>query len=65
LQLYEKGNISHYVSLLKISDRIRVKGPKGQYTYKPNTWHVLGMLAGGTGITPMLHVIRAALRPRA
>lgn len=61
-QSYEKGNISRYVSLLKIGDKIRVKGPKGQFTYKPNTWRVLGMIAGGTGITPMLQVIRAALK---
>ena len=61
-QSYEKGNISRYVSLLKIGDKIRVKGPKGQFTYKPNTWRALGMIAGGTGITPMLQVIRAALK---
>ncbi|EPT04262.1 hypothetical protein FOMPIDRAFT_1021945 [Fomitopsis schrenkii] len=62
IKSYEKGNISRYVSLLKVSDKIRVKGPKGQFTYKPNTWRVLGMIAGGTGITPMLQVIRAALK---
>ncbi|KAH9937624.1 ferredoxin reductase-like C-terminal NADP-linked domain-containing protein [Fomitopsis serialis] len=62
LQSYEKGNISRYVSLLKIGDKVRVKGPKGQFTYKPSQWRVLGMIAGGTGITPMLQVIRAALK---
>lgn len=39
-----------------------MKGPKGQFTYKPSTWRVLGMIAGGTGITPMLQVVRAALK---
>ncbi|KZT74688.1 NADH-cytochrome b5 reductase [Daedalea quercina L-15889] len=62
IKSYEKGNISRYVSLLKIGDKIRVKGPKGQFTYKPSTWRVLGMIAGGTGITPMLQVVRAALK---
>ena len=61
-QSYEKGNISRYVSLLKIGDRIRVKGPKGQFTYSPTLSRELGMIAGGTGITPMLQIIRAAIK---
>ncbi|KAI0961472.1 hypothetical protein AcV7_000563 [Taiwanofungus camphoratus] len=62
IKTYEKGNISRFVSLLKIGDKIRVKGPKGQFTYAPSQWRVLGMIAGGTGITPMLQIIRAALK---
>lgn len=62
LQAYEKGNISRFVSLLKIGDNIRVKGPKGQFTYSPTLSRHLGMIAGGTGITPMLQIVRAALK---
>lgn len=61
-QSYEKGNISRYVSLLKIGDKIRVKGPKGQFNYSPTLSREIGMIAGGTGITPMLQIIRAALK---
>jgi len=61
-QAYEKGNISRYVSLLKIGDHIRVKGPKGQFNYSPTLSREIGMIAGGTGITPMLQIIRAALK---
>ena len=33
-QAYEKGNISRYASLLKIGDKVKIKGPKGKfYTY--------------------------------
>lgn len=60
-QAYEKGNISRYVSLLKIGDKIRVKGPKGQFNYTPFLSREIGMIAGGTGITPMVQIIRAAL----
>ena len=42
--------------------RIKVKGPKGQMVYKPNMVREIGMLAGGTGITPMLQIIRAILK---
>ncbi|EMD41808.1 hypothetical protein CERSUDRAFT_120744 [Gelatoporia subvermispora B] len=62
IKAYEKGNISRYISLLKIGDKIRVKGPKGQFKYSPSLSRELGMIAGGTGITPMLQIIRAALK---
>ncbi|CDO72313.1 hypothetical protein BN946_scf184977.g10 [Trametes cinnabarina] len=62
IKSYEKGNISRYVSLLKIGDKIRVKGPKGQFRYSPTLAREIGMIAGGTGITPMLQIIRAALK---
>ena len=59
---YEKGNISRYVSLLKVGDKVRVKGPKGQFIYTPTLSREIGMIAGGTGITPMLQIIHAALK---
>ncbi|KAI0304843.1 ferredoxin reductase-like C-terminal NADP-linked domain-containing protein [Russula brevipes] len=62
IKSYEKGNISRYVSLLKIGDKVRVKGPKGQFNYSPMLSREIGMIAGGTGITPMLQIIRAALK---
>lgn len=62
IKSYEKGNISRYVSLLKIGDKVRIKGPKGQFKYDPFLAREIGMIAGGTGITPMLQIIRAALK---
>jgi len=62
IKSYEKGNISRYVSLLKIGDKVRIKGPKGQFMYTPTLSRAIGMIAGGTGITPMLQIIRAALK---
>lgn len=47
---------------MKIGENIRVKGPKGQFTYTPTLSRELGMIAGGTGITPMLQIIRAVLK---
>lgn len=61
-QSYEKGNISRYVSLLKIGDKARIRGPKGFFKYSPSLAREIGMIAGGTGITPMLQIIRAALK---
>jgi len=41
---------------------IKVKGPKGQMRYTPNMVREIGMLAGGTGITPMLQIIRGIMK---
>ena len=41
---------------------MRIEGPKGQFKYHPSLSRELGMIAGGTGITPMLQIIRAALK---
>ncbi|RPD62995.1 NADH-cytochrome b5 reductase [Lentinus tigrinus ALCF2SS1-7] len=62
VKAYEKGNISRYISLLNIGDKVRIKGPKGQFKYHPSLSRELGMIAGGTGITPMLQIVRAALK---
>jgi cytochrome-b5 reductase len=47
---------------LKIGQKVRIKGPKGQFNYHPSLSRELGMIAGGTGITPMLQIIRAAMK---
>ena len=41
---------------------MRIKGPKGQFKYHPALSREIGMIAGGTGITPMLQIVRAALK---
>ncbi|KAJ3525080.1 hypothetical protein NMY22_g10722 [Coprinellus aureogranulatus] len=62
IKTYEKGNISRYVTTLNPGDKLRVKGPKGNFKYTPNLVTHLGMIAGGTGIAPMIQIIRAVLR---
>jgi len=61
IKVYEKGKISKHIHNLKIGDTVEVKGPTGLFDYKPNKWSKIGMIAGGTGITPLLQVIRAIL----
>ncbi|KAJ3415517.1 NADH-cytochrome b5 reductase [Chytridiales sp. JEL 0842] len=59
---YPTGNISKYFGELKLGDKIKIRGPKGNFVYQPNMVPEIGMIAGGTGITPMLQVIRAILK---
>ncbi|EEB05235.1 cytochrome b5 reductase [Schizosaccharomyces japonicus yFS275] len=58
---YPNGKVSKRFAELKIGDTIRVRGPKGQMSYKCGMVKHFGMIAGGTGITPMLQIIRAVL----
>ncbi|KAL7010359.1 NADH-cytochrome b5 reductase [Cystobasidiomycetes sp. EMM_F5] len=62
IKSYPTGNISKYVAGMKVGDQLTVKGPKGQMNYKADLALRLGMIAGGTGITPMLQIIRASLK---
>lgn len=59
IKSYAQGNISKYVSTLKVGQAMEIKGPKGQMRYSPDLSRHIGMIAGGTGITPMLQIIRA------
>ncbi|KAI9283357.1 hypothetical protein BY458DRAFT_496284 [Sporodiniella umbellata] len=60
IKSYPTGNISKLMSELKVGDSIGIRGPKGNFAYKRNMVKAIGMIAGGTGITPMLQIIRRA-----
>lgn len=65
IKSYPTGNISKYMASLTVGESIKIKGPKGAMVYTPNMVRHFGMIAGGTGITPMLQIIRAVIRGRA
>ncbi|KAL7798397.1 ferredoxin reductase-like protein [Trichoderma ceciliae] len=65
IKSYPQGNISKHMASLQVGQSIRVRGPKGAFVYTPNMVRHFGMVAGGTGITPMLQIIRAIVRGRA
>ena len=62
IKSYPTGNISKHLASVNVGQTIRVRGPKGAFTYTPNMVRHFGMIAGGTGITPMLQVVKAALK---
>jgi len=59
IKRYETGTISPYVHALEPGSTLDIKGPTGTFNYVLNKWKHVAMLAGGTGITPMLQVLRA------
>jgi len=72
------GKMSQYLEKMELGSTINFRGPSGHLTYGGRGhFHVkkdkktpaetkvakkVGMIAGGTGITPMLQLIRAALK---
>lgn len=65
IKSYPTGNISKHVASMQIGQAIKVRGPKGAMVYTPNLVRHFGMIAGGTGITPMLQIVKAIQRGRA
>jgi len=62
IKVYPNGIASNYIFNLKKGDKLEVKGPFAKIQYKSNMKKNIGMIAGGTGVTPMLQVIREILR---
>ena len=60
IKAYDKGIMTKHLERMEIGDQIEIRGPKGAMQYVPNQYtKEIGMIAGGTGITPMYQLIRA------
>ncbi|OKL62042.1 hypothetical protein UA08_02940 [Talaromyces atroroseus] len=60
IKCYPDGLLTgQYLANLKIGDKVPFRGPKGAMRYKKGLCKKIGMIAGGTGITPMYQLIRA------
>ena len=61
VKMYPDGKLTGgYLSSLVPGDEVLFRGPKGAMRYRPGLCRKIGMVAGGTGVTPMLQLIRAA-----
>ncbi|XP_041476198.1 NADH-cytochrome b5 reductase-like [Lytechinus variegatus] len=58
IKLYVDGDMSQYIKEWKIGDNIEWRGPFGSFTYQPNKGHYILAIAAGTGITPIIQVMR-------
>lgn len=62
IKLYPEGKMSQHFAKLKPGDVVEVKGPIEKLRYTPNMKKHIGMIAGGSGITPMLQIVEAILK---
>ena len=64
IKRYPEGKLSSFIFDLKPGDAVEMKGPLPKMLqYKPNMKKKLGLIGGGTGITPLLQILKAALNP--
>ncbi|GFP91093.1 NADH--cytochrome b5 reductase 1 [Phtheirospermum japonicum] len=61
IKMYPQGRMSHHFREMREGDYMSVKGPKGRFKYQQGQVRAFGMIAGGSGITPMFQVARAIL----
>lgn len=60
IRCYPDGLLTgQYLANLKVGDKVLFRGPKGAMKYRNGLCKKIGMIAGGTGITPMYQLIRA------
>ncbi|KAL1916408.1 uncharacterized protein VTP21DRAFT_5599 [Calcarisporiella thermophila] len=62
IKKYKDGPMSEHIHAMKPGDVLEVKGPIPKYPYEANKHEEVGLIAGGTGITPMLQLISAILK---
>jgi len=48
--------MSNHIHQLKIDDELEISKPKESYKYERNKFKSIYLIAGGTGITPMIQV---------
>jgi 3-ketosteroid 9alpha-monooxygenase subunit B len=60
----DQGRISNWFNdHLKVGDSIRVQAPEGRFTLRSNEGdHPIVLFGGGSGITPVLSILKSALR---
>lgn len=57
VKTYPDGKMSQHMASLQVGDTLQMKGPVVKLPYRLNEHAMIGMVAGGTGIAPMLQVI--------
>ncbi|CAL1693867.1 unnamed protein product [Somion occarium] len=61
IKRYDQGKMSKHIHDLKPGETLAIKGPIMKFPYKANEFEQVGLIAGGTGITPMYQLLNHAL----
>ncbi|KAN0100185.1 hypothetical protein V8E55_000169, partial [Tylopilus felleus] len=61
IKKYETGNVSKYIHSLKPGDKLAIKGPLPKWPWKMNEFDEVGLIGGGSGITPLFQILQHTL----
>ncbi|CAL5228522.1 g11674 [Coccomyxa viridis] len=62
IKAYPQGKMSQHIHGLEVGDSLEIKGPMSKLPYTPNMKEKIGMIAGGSGLTPMLQIAQEVVR---
>ncbi|KAJ2851599.1 hypothetical protein IWW36_000922 [Coemansia brasiliensis] len=54
---YSNGSLSRFLHSTRVGDTVEIRGPILTWPYEPNKYRRIYMIAGGTGIAPMIQLI--------
>ncbi|ORZ27618.1 NADH-cytochrome b5 reductase 2 [Lobosporangium transversale] len=64
IKRYDTGIMSSHIHNLKVGDTLSVKGPISKYPLKVNQHKSIALIAGGSGLTPILQLIYSILHDK-
>ena len=62
IKKYPNGPMSSHLHSMNVNQMLSVRGPIPKYAWEPNKHEHVGLIAGGTGITPMYQLIKTILK---
>lgn len=58
---YKDGNLSAHFDAMKVNDTLQFMGPLLRWKWEPNKFEEIGLIGGGSGITPLYQIIQHVL----
>jgi cytochrome-b5 reductase len=55
--------MSKHIDSLEVGETLDIMGPVGAFRHEPNKFDNYALIAGGSGITPIIQVNQDALQP--
>ncbi len=59
---YDMGKLSPHLHSLTVGSSVSIRGPVGRFKYEKNSYKRIGLVAGGSGLTPCLQLMRCLLQ---
>ena len=63
-KVYEMGKMTRHLANLSVGDAVEMRGPTGRFNFRKLLPPLdnLALVCGGTGLTPMLQLLRCVVR---
>lgn len=62
VKTYPNGKMSKHIANLSVNDTLAFKGPILKWKWTPNQFNHVGLIGGGSGITPLYQIVHESLK---